>query len=558
MKALPKDGWRYGFLLIVLFAIAALATQATINYIAPLVPTTELAIVTILLCTLTLGLMSISGAFALWAIRFSTEVESLRRVGRVVNAMTDIRDGVLSVDRRGRITGMNPTAHQLLDVPPDARCSLGDVHSELTPSDVGLLLEGTQPEEVECTLQGADAPRTLRFRSQPSKGVTLILVSDVTKLADTRAQHRRAAYLQLIGHIAQAIANDFNNLLCGISGHASLIDHSATDTETVRRSADAITSCANRGIHLAGRLLELSSSTQGMQQAIAHPATYVDTAIDGLVAELSPSWNVVRNVDPNVPPAGLAGIQIEHIVHGLGLLAVDTYDTDSTLSIHLGPPQDAGLYHTETDCSGIIIIAPVLLTSIDISSLHLRDAGVGGLIESVAATMLLQAGGRLDCFSSQNGAPIFRVCLPFATPDETVLDDERLPLGLEAYIANWNVLISGDIQSASSLHHYLESCSVNVESADGIIGVLSRTEHGEDLSAIILRQACLGDEHRGLLRAITKLCPQAGLVVEMDKPEDHTSFSEDIVFVPASGSPTPLVRAMIEARSLARARQSAS
>ncbi len=555
MQALPKDSWRYAFLLIVLFAIAALATQATINHIEPLVDEVERPVIIAVLCTLTFGLMLISAAFAVWAIRFSAEAESLRRLGSVVDAMTYIRDGVLSVDRQGNITGMNPTAREMLNVPANSGYSLHDIHVDLTDQNIELLLQGTQPEEVECTFDNAGHPNTLRFRSQPSKGATLVIVSDVTKLSGTRTRHRRAAYLQLVGHIAQGVANDFNNLLCGISGHASLITRSTFDTTMVRHSADAITECANRGIHLAGRLLELSVSTEGQQPSAAHPAAYVDTAIDSLATDLASTWNIVRDIDQNIPPINLTGIQIEHIVHGLGLLAADIYDKESVLSIDLGIPQETGLRHTEETFAGIITVAAAPMSSIDIPALRPQDTGVIGLIESVVASMLLQTGGRLDCFRSHSGIPVYRVCLPFAASDEMDMSSDEISLGLEAYITNWNVLMSRDLKSVDSLQRYLERCDVTVECTQGIINILSRIERGSNLSVIILSHKSLGDEYIGLLRAITKLCPQAGIVVEVDHTESNPPLSDDVVFVAESDSPTRLIRAMIDARSLARTRQ---
>jgi PAS domain-containing protein len=558
MNSLPKDGSRYGILLIVLFAIAALATRASIDYISPLVAHSEVRIVTLLLCSLTFGLMLISGAFAVWAIRFSAEAESLRRLGSVVDAMTYIKDGVLALDRQGHITGMNPTARNLLNVPEGGKLSLSEVQPELSETDLILLLQGALPEEIECTAERDGCTNTFRYRSQPSKGATLLLVSDVTKQTDTRTRHRRAAYLQLIGHIAQGVANDFNNLLCGISGHASLISRSAADVTTVVQSAEAITSCANRGIHLAGRLLEISASPQGHRMGTQQPSVHANAAVDALAADLSSAWTIIRSIAPDVAPVNLPGVQLEHIIHGLGLLAADTYDRESTLSVQLSPPQATGTCHTPGDYVGFVMLAAGPLESIDVGTLRSRDTGTIGLIESVAASMLLHAGGRLDCFSTPGGTPVYRVCLPPATASELGSESEELPLGLEAYIANWRVLISSDLHNSKSLQRYLENCSVTVESASGIVETISRIERGEGLCAIVLNAATLGEEREGLLRAVAKLCPLGGIVVVGEDPGSDTALNEDIVSVPTADSPTRLVRAMIEARTLARTRENKS
>jgi PAS domain-containing protein len=555
MQRLPQEGWRYAFLLVVLFAISALATQATINYITPLVAISELRVVTGMVCALTFGLMFISGAFAVWAIRFSAEAESLRRLGRVVDNMTYIRDGVLAVDRQGRITGMNPTAREILEASGEPLHTLAEIHPALSEKDITLLLQGELPEEVECTYGQEGDERVFRFRSQPAKGANLILISDVTRLTHTRARHRRAAYLQLIAHISQGVANDFNSLLCGISGHAALITRYSTDASTVRQSADAVSRCASRGIHLAGRLLELSSSLETRRLGVSYPATNAEAAADALMADLPTAWKVVRSIDSSVAPVNLSGVQLEHIIHGLGLLAADTYDKESTLVLKLSPPEKSGLCHTTGDFVGFVILASSELESVGESVLHQRDAGAIGLIESVASSMLLQTGGRLDCFDTHEGIPVYRICLPAASIEELDEQPEELPLGLEAYISNWEVLISKDVRGASHLQAYLKECSVAVESTDGIVDTLARIERGANLSAIVLADVGLGEAYEGLLRAIVKLCPQAGIVVVTTHEVATSGISEDIVFIPACDSPTPIVRAMIEARSIARARR---
>ncbi len=553
MQSLPKEGIRYAFLLILLFAIAALATKATIDYIGPLVGDRELRIITLVVCSLTLGLMLISGAFGLWAIRFSTEVASLRRLGRLVDTMDYIRDGVLTLDRQGRITGRNPAAREMLGA--NDTQSLRDICPTLTDRDIRLLLKSSQTEEVECDCGVTDEQHTLRFRSQPSKGVRLLLVSDVTKLTENRTRHRRAAYLQLVGHIAQGVANDFNNLLCGISGHASLIGRSLSDRNTIKHSADAISDCANRGVQLAGRLLELSQPPLGERLGTAHPSTGVDAAIDGLAADLPPGWSIDRKVATDIPPTNLTVPQIEHIVRSLGLLATETYGKESLLSVQLCIPHKTGLCQAPQSAAGVVIVTPTPLDTIDPVSLKTRTAGTIGLLESVVASMLQQVGGALDCFSTPDGIPFYRASLPHATADDLAAQTEDLPIGLEAYVAGWRVLMCQAEGASPQLERYLQGCKVTVETSQNIIDALSRIESGDDLGAILIHGKILGTESDGLLRAIVRLCPQAGIVVQDDLKPAASALSSDVVTVPVTAHPVQIVRAMIEARSLARARQ---
>jgi len=556
MQRLRKEDWRYAFLLILLFSIAAIAAQALINYILPLVqlPRDRL-IVTILICALTFGLMLISGAFGLWAIKFESTSASGRSIGNLVSSMSYIKDGVISLNRKGLTTGMNPAAQKLLNAKYNKQYKLKELCPSLSDTDIKLLQKRTHLEEVETRLEYNGQTYTLRFRSQPSKHITLLLINDVTRLSAIRTRRRHSAYLQLIGHIAQGVANDFNNILCGISGHASLILRPASNDITIEKSAKSITESANKGIRLAGRLLDLASDTNEVHPTAIQPSSSVNAAVDGIDSDLHSSWKIIRNIQHSTEPTNLTAAQIEHIIHGLGLLATDTYNKTRMITIQLTNPTDTGLCHVNCDSSGIIIITPTNIDNIDQHALHARNPGSAGTIESVVSSILKQSGGNLDCFSTSSGIPLYRICLPHATTDQIRSQQETLPLGLEAYIANWNLLLCKDKNSYKNIKIYMESCRVNIEYADSIVDTLSRIEHGNDLNAIIINSATLGQEREGLLRAIVKLCPQAGLVVIDKNTQSDQTMSSDVVFVPHTYSPPQIAQAMIEARTLARARQ---
>jgi len=550
-----KDGWHYALLLIVLFAIAALATQAAINYIVPIIGENQRIVVTTILCALTMSLMLISGAFALWAINIESTSASSRRLGDIVSSMTYIKDGVVAVNSKGITTGMNQAAIELLNSSPDKQHSIRKLCPELSDEDIELLMKSKYPEEVEREQTHSGITRTLRFRSQPSKNMTLILINDVTKLAEIRAHRRSAAYLQLIGHISQGLANDFNNILCGIAGHASLIMHPGSDKTIIQQSAKAIDIGANRGIKLAGSLLELSAPQQITQSATIRPADNVNFAVDSVAADLHASWTLTRDINEDVPPTKLTGIQIEHIIHGIGMLSADIYNKDRNLFIQLSQPTEAGLCHTKGEFAGIVIITPSDINSLDVHSLKSRDPGSEGTIESVVSSILKQSGGQMDCFSTPSGIPLYRICMPHASTEQLRTQQDTLPLGLEAYIANWNLLLCEGRHSRKTIQNYMKSCKVNVEHNSSIVDTLARIEHGDDLHAIIINSSILGEEREGLLRAITKLCPQAGLVIIDKNKEPVPSPTSDIVFVPQSYSPAQIAQAMIEARTLARSRK---
>ena len=556
MQGFRKEDWRYAFLLVALFGIAARATQVAINYIIPLVGEHDRVVITIMLCSITFGLMLISGAFTIWAIKFEAKTIGMQRLGNLVSSMSYIRDGIIAINRKGLTSGMNPAALVMFNAAENHKYTLQELCPNLSDDNMKLLLKSSEPEEVECEFKGSETIHTLRFRSQPSKDMTIILINDVTHLADRRSRHRRAAYLQLVGHIAQGIANDFNNILCGISGYASLIQLPNSTEKIISDSAQAISDNANRGIQLASSLLELSTTSQSTQQAATIPVSHVENAADAIASDLHASWNITRLIDSDIPPVNLTGSQLEHIIHGLGMLATDIYSKDHSFYIRLTQPSDVGIYQTEnSNCAGIIVITPTDINAIDSAGLTLRDSGSVGTIESVVSSILQQSGGQLDCFSTSTGIPVYRLCLPGASKSQLHADQDSLPPGLDAYIAKWSLLIcKGKYSSNRELRTYLQNSEVTTIYTDNIIDTLARIEHGADLDGIIIPDTSLGEEREGLLRAITKLCPQAGLVVINKHSEPIKSLLADIVFIPHTHSPAQVIQAAIEAKTLAKRR----
>ncbi|MCX7591111.1 MAG: hypothetical protein N2255_05725, partial [Kiritimatiellae bacterium] len=219
---LTREAFSYAVLIIVLFGIATLAVREALDYITGLVPAADVAAVTAVFVSLTLGFMLVAGAFGVWTIHASGTAESRRRIAELVNSMDYIHDGVLAVDKKGRIRGANPAAQKLASEFENGT-SLLRAFPGLSPEDQDLLLASDEPVEIERAQPCQNTLRELRFRSQPSAGVTLILASDISATNAERQRRRQVARLQLIGHLARGVANDFNSILCTISGHAALL-----------------------------------------------------------------------------------------------------------------------------------------------------------------------------------------------------------------------------------------------------------------------------------------------------------------------------------------------
>lgn len=551
MRLFSKEATGYAVLLILLFSIAAIAVWYVLDFLQTRVAVEDYGVVAILVGTITLGFMLIAGAFGLWAIQFAGVAEGVRRVGRLVEAMDYIQDGVLAVDIKARITGSNPAVRRISGQDLGIKTPLQTVFPCLTDADVALILESKDPCEVERKLTVSGLNRSLRFRSQPLEGFSLLLVSDVTSMEARRTHSRQVARLQLIGQIARGVAYDFNNILCAVAGHASLLTRLPPGSPEVSASVLAINKGAERGTKLAAHLLELS--TPGMDNAVPRMSTeYLQAAASALRDSLSELWALEAQIE-TVPPLSLSGIKIEQIVLNLGLLAADRASAPGTLRIIASTPRaEPPMLNVGHQFAGVIVVAAAPMETA-VSTPASEDSSPAGVIVSVIRSMIEEANGALDSFRAMDGSPIYRVSLPLENIAGPSGGRDRYGAELGPYVANWSVLVVASPERARHTMERLRALSVRLERVDDFVSALTRMEGATPPDAILLDQRLAASEEKGLLRAVVKLCPTAAVVVLADHvaAESATQLASDVVFIPHALAAERILMAMIEARSLA-------
>ncbi len=556
MRLFRTEMWSYAVLLVILFCIAAIAVYLALQYFETIIAPQEYNHVAMIVWLLTLGFMLIAGAFGLWAIQFSAEKESRLRVGRFVDAMDYLRDGLLAVDKRGRITGSNPAAKTFTSRNLNRSTTINNAFPFLGREDVDLLLDASEPNEIEKQLLSSGQTTTLRFRSQPSEDLSLILVSDVSATETKRMKNRRAAKLQLIGQIARGVANDFSNLLCGITGHASLLQRSQPENRQVAESSKAIILAADRGIKLAGHLLELAHSN-GSTDSIEVISDHIESTVDLLQNSLPDSWEVTTRIIRELPPVGITGIQLEQLLTNLGLIAADSLQEPGNIRITVNTPTDEPPFNIDSRYAGIILVE----ASVKNSSRHgqlqlLRSASEeSGVMESVIRSVLEESGGGLDIMVSHTGAPTFRIRLPRGSLHPS-RPKSPLPQELETYVGNWNILLAGTGKTGTTLQKRLEELGKRLYLKNDLASTLAALEEASRLDAIILNQKILGHESSGLLRAITRLKPSAGITVITENPRSQPeTLKATVRFVQSGSDPDQIIMAAIEAHTMAQHRK---
>lgn len=569
MRSLPHAVWQYATFLILLFVIASVAAWTTISdlySISTLVPDTEeyghtLDMITFKIWAQTMGFLLISGAFGLWAIKFSAEFESRRRIANMVETMDNMNDGLLMLDKSGNVMATNPAVKSIVPAERIKLTTLGEVFPFLTHEDTELLLRTDAPNEVHKDTIGPNGKQTLRFRSQNAGSSLLLFVSDVTTMRVLELQKQHLTRVELIGRIARGVTNDFNNILSGISAHASLLLRLPPGSAEMKNSTTAIIRESERGALLAGHLLEFSRlSIRG--NSTDNLGVHAARAGELLRLGLSSGWQVETEIRTDFPAVPLSGQQIEQVILNLSLGLADTAQRPGTIRIVAGRPSQADhLMNIGDQFAAVILISVTNADADDASDKADHGHSVSedqiGVIQSVARSLIEESGGSLDFFRGAEGPGIYRIILPYGTIEtRTDLTKEKLAVELRSYVARWQVLLARSTRGHDHLAEALAESGVTVERTDSVVAALARIESGCSLHAIVFDRDLLGNEAPGLLRAMIKLCPTTGIVVMCEDPDrEAASLMKDIIFIQKRTDPGRIIVAMVEAKTLSAQRR---
>jgi PAS domain-containing protein len=559
MKGLP---WRYAWQLIALIVIATIAANSTVSLISDqLESSTRLSgmavqVSILAVWAMVVGFMFLIGGFGLWTIRFAAETETRRRIGGMIDAMSSIKDGLISLDRKGRMTGSNAAAGMLAVAPLQKNASLLDGFPCLSEDDLTLLLNISGPNEIERDQPAAGRSRTLRFRSQPSEGVILIIVSDVTAMLMRERRRQQMTRWQLIGRIARGVAYDFNNILCVISGHLSLISRAKLGSQDMRDSLDTMRREADKGGMIAANLLNLSNwAAVGRPTALL--GEHVRRALSLLGASLETGWRIESHIDEDFPAVALSGVQVEQLMLNLGLLAADTVGAPGILRVTVCKPGKDHLVDVGAHFAAVILISAASPSAAPSAAPPQAPAIAPeteeeGVVHSIVTSMLESAGGYLNVLKESGGLRIYRAILPYGNLPSAPAQTEELPAELRAHVANWKIISAGSARHHREVDKALSEMGVRVEALQDIVSVLAHVETERALDAVLLDRELLGQQAEGLLRAVAKLRPDAGIVVLCEDPDaEPEPRPRSVVFAAHMRDPARLIKSLLEAKALA-------
>ena len=230
------------------------------------------------------------------------------------NILASLEDGVIVIDRHGRISFFNQAAEVLTDL--SASQSLQQPYAALFKKNpwLGEMVRKTEPphqgsargEGDLVSQRGRRVPVNLTVsplldRYGRSLG-SILLLRDLTRHKELEEDLKRSDRLALLGTLAAGLAHEIKNPLGGIKGAAQLLKREVERSLSLVQYADIMIREVDRVNLLMEQLLDLSRPTK-----LNLDSLNIHEVLDGVLLlerEAVPEWNVAvkKNFDPSLPP----------------------------------------------------------------------------------------------------------------------------------------------------------------------------------------------------------------------------------------------------------------
>lgn len=388
--------------------------------------------------------------------RLENQLAEIRRLQRYnEELLTTMSDGLLAVDRDGKVATINPAACRMLGLPAE----------DHRGREIGRLLEKS-PELIEYLRHaigegGRQPQRELRSRSSSDGQVILASSSplvdgagslmevitnlhDVTEMKKLEARVRQTDRLAALGTLAAGMAHEIRNPLSAIKTFVQLLPRKLEKpgfldkfNRTVPRELDRI----NR---LIEDLLELARTPRYRLQELAL-GVLLEQNLDLLDEEIRMS-NVIleRTIAGDLPPVWADPDHLAKAFHNLVRNALQAMPSGGTLRVvaHAvaAPPGESGRLQGGQEWCAVRFsdtgsgIDPEVLPNIFNPFFSTKDSGTGlGL--AITHKVISEHGGMIDVVSQKGEGSGFTVYLPAQRSPESPLS---MPPSLHSGPGRWS------------------------------------------------------------------------------------------------------------------------
>lgn len=379
--------------------------------------------------------------------------------------------------------------------------------------------------EVEC------AASYVPWQGAPGeeRGVVVCVNRDVTEHRRMQAQLVHAQKMESVGTLAGGIAHEFNNMLAGILGYASLLAQKVLDP-AVGRAVRIIQESASRGARLTQQLL-----TFARKQEVTRVGLDVNQCVESSMSFLSQiigkSVDVRLDLDPALRAIHGDPAQMEQVLVNLALNARDSMVAGGSIRIetrNVRLPADGGpaalppgayvRLAVEDTGAGM---PPDVLARVFEPFFTTKQTGAGtGLGLAVVYGIVQEHGGSILVRSMPGEGTTFEVYLPAA--DGVVAGPQRLAVA-DLPGGSAAILVVDDEPTVREMAaEMLRALGYETTTApDGPTAVATVQAQGEAIDLVLLDLIMPGMDGLETFRAIRDVRPDARVVLSTGLNRDH-------------------------------------
>ena len=352
-------------------------------------------------------------------------------------------DAIISIDRRGSITGWNPAAERIFGW--SAREAVGRSLRGMFPDQYEQAarhaLTGMRPaSSFDLSAKRADGKMlTLAVtlsgvpgREGRVEGL-LAIVRDMTSQRELETQMHQSEKLTALGQVAGGIAHDFNNLLQAILGYSQLMSKNLQNVDVVRRGLSVIETAAVGGAETVRRIQKFAR----LRPDEPFVSVELNQVVHDSVAITRPRWEervakggVPLRLDLRLTPLPTVmgrPSELNEVITNLILNAIDAMPQGGTLGIYTRPEGDEHVILTVAD-TGVGMPEHVRKRIFDPFFTTKGEVGTGlGL--SVSYSIIQRHGGEMRAESQPGRGTTFTIVLPVGTAEQNPAPADSEALG---------------------------------------------------------------------------------------------------------------------------------
>jgi two-component system, cell cycle sensor histidine kinase and response regulator CckA len=430
---------------------------------------------------------------ALYKARLDALLKTNRQ--RLAATLGALDDCVLSTDNEGRVNYLNPAAEQTLGT-----TGLGALGQPLAHLLNLRELAGDQPVKIERLLQPGfqtvpehplvlvtpDTRRRLmqvRVNAPGAAAGRVIILRDVTRLAQLEENIRQAQKLEAVGRLAGGIAHDFNNLLAIINSFAELLLLQAAPGDPREKYYRNIRTAGRRGADLVAQLMTYSRRAPS-EPRLVQPFAVATEAHKMLRPLIRENIELELEATPALPLLHIDPGQFEQILVNLCLNARDAIAEEGCISLRLSTRQFNGREAAARD-----LLAPGEYVQLEVTDtgsgipveirsqifepfFTTKEVGKGtGLGLAMVYSLVKQSHGHVEVQSEPDRGSTFTIYLPAAATDGAA-GSESEPVAQVAPGGSERVLLVEDdanfaecVKNMLDLHGYSTTTAMDGEQA---------------------------------------------------------------------------------------------